>query len=73
MILYHELTILNLMEVLFFSKEACLSLNDYLLDLVDYCARSVQYLITFEPKQPQKQGIQELLGKTPKMVSIELF
>jgi hypothetical protein len=36
--MYHEITAINLLEVVLYNKNACLSAGDALIDLVDYCA-----------------------------------
>ncbi|KAI9205600.1 uncharacterized protein BJ171DRAFT_500882 [Polychytrium aggregatum] len=52
--LYHEATIVNLLEIVLFSRSACLSAGDALLDLVDYCARKVAKVTAWEaPSDPQ--------------------
>ena len=44
--LYHEVVICNLMETLFYHEHAVEAAGDLLVDLVDYCARRMQMLIT---------------------------
>eukprot|EP00761_Pharyngomonas_kirbyi_P013222 gb/GECH01013249.1/.p1 GENE.gb/GECH01013249.1/~~gb/GECH01013249.1/.p1 ORF type:complete len:407 (+),score=131.79 gb/GECH01013249.1/:1-1221(+) len=41
MILYEEALLTNLMEVLFYHKDALIEAGDSLLDLVDYCMRKI--------------------------------
>lgn len=43
--LYHEATITNLFEIIFFHKHAVESLGDDLMELVDFCARKIQHLV----------------------------
>ncbi|NXT78601.1 ZMY10 protein, partial [Zapornia atra] len=42
--LHHEASIINLLETLCFHKEICLSAEDSLLDLIDYCHRKLTLL-----------------------------
>ena len=42
---FHEATVLSLVELLFFNPDAVLDCGDMLLDVVDYCCRWLQYLI----------------------------
>ncbi|NWU91903.1 ZMY10 protein, partial [Upupa epops] len=44
MVLYHEASIINLLETVFFHKEICESAEDSLLDLIDYCHRKLTLL-----------------------------
>eukprot|EP00920_Eleutheroschizon_duboscqi_P022338 GHVT01053989.1.p1 GENE.GHVT01053989.1~~GHVT01053989.1.p1 ORF type:complete len:250 (-),score=16.32 GHVT01053989.1:1363-2112(-) len=41
---FHEATLVNLLEVLFFHRTACISADDTLVDLVDYLYRKVTHL-----------------------------
>nr|XP_020771458.1 zinc finger MYND domain-containing protein 10 isoform X1 [Odocoileus virginianus texanus] len=45
MVLHHEASIINLLETVFFHKEACESAEDTVLDLVDYCHRKLTLLV----------------------------
>ncbi|TPP61493.1 Zinc finger MYND domain-containing protein 10 [Fasciola gigantica] len=45
-ILYHELIVANLLETLTFHMDAMEALNDSAVDLVDWCYRSLCYLVT---------------------------
>ncbi|KAI8618819.1 hypothetical protein BC830DRAFT_887021 [Chytriomyces sp. MP71] len=51
MILYHEATLVNLLEILFYNKQTVLQAEDTLVDLVDYCHRKMNYLTAWEPKE----------------------
>ena len=44
-ILYHEATLLNLLEVLLYHETAAENIGDAMIDLVDYCARSMNSLL----------------------------
>jgi hypothetical protein len=47
LILYQETTIVNLLEVILFHREACEAIgSDCLLELTDYCYRKLVYLNT---------------------------
>jgi hypothetical protein len=55
-ILYHEATIINLMEVLFYHKHVCSQCGERFLELVDYCARKLTRLQSgydFRSRSPQ--------------------
>lgn len=45
MVLYHEAVVLNLLETVFYHKEAIESVEDDLLDLLDYCYRKLTVLV----------------------------
>lgn len=40
------MVISNILELSFFNKDACVSAGEYLVDLVDYCARKLVWLST---------------------------
>lgn len=42
---YHELVLVNLLELIVYNGSGCESLGDHALDLVDYCVQSVTQLI----------------------------
>uniref|UniRef100_A0A8C2Y7I3 Zinc finger MYND domain-containing protein 10 n=1 Tax=Coturnix japonica TaxID=93934 RepID=A0A8C2Y7I3_COTJA len=44
-VLYHEASIINLLETVFFHKEICESAEDSILDLIDYCHRKLTLLV----------------------------
>ncbi|KAK3779046.1 hypothetical protein RRG08_017698, partial [Elysia crispata] len=44
MVLYHEATVVNLLETMMFYKETCEVADDSVLDLVDYCYRKLCFL-----------------------------
>jgi hypothetical protein len=41
-ILYHEAVIVNILENFFFHATACVSAEDYLLDVIDYCYNNLK-------------------------------
>lgn len=50
--LYHECTIAALLEAVLFHKSACEAGDDTLMELVDYCARKLTWLV----QQPKREG-----------------
>ena len=55
-ILYHEATLVNLLEVLFYHKHVCSQSGEKFLELVDYCARKLTRLQSgydFRSRTPQ--------------------
>ncbi|KAI9013115.1 hypothetical protein BC832DRAFT_590074 [Gaertneriomyces semiglobifer] len=47
-LLYHEVTVLNLLEIVLYKQEACVAAGDPVLDLVDYCSRKMTMLSTWD-------------------------
>lgn len=45
-LLYHEATIVNLLEVLLYHEHACSAVGDAVVELADYCARQLTALVT---------------------------
>ena len=45
MVLFHEANLVNLLETVLFSVDACCELDDAVLDLADYCVRSLSDLV----------------------------
>ncbi|KAJ3295361.1 Zinc finger MYND domain-containing protein 10 [Borealophlyctis nickersoniae] len=61
-LLYHEATVVNLLEIVLFNKSACLASGDALLDLTDYCARKFTLLNAWEhPAPAQSKSAKELM------------
>lgn len=56
-VLYHEATVINLLEVLLYHAHGCEAAGDSLVELVDYCARKVRLYMNYF-------FIHELLGKS---------
>lgn len=50
--LYHEATIVNLLEVLMFHWDSSECNEDYLVELIDYCYRKLVYLVNLHDKRP---------------------
>ncbi|KAM9859162.1 zinc finger MYND domain-containing protein 10 [Aulostomus maculatus] len=44
MVIYHEATIINLLETIMFHKDSCDAADDSVVDLVDYCHRKLTLL-----------------------------
>ncbi|KAM4613699.1 zinc finger MYND domain-containing protein 10 [Polymixia lowei] len=44
MVIYHEATVINLLETIMFHKDSCEAAGDSVLDLVDYCHRKLTLL-----------------------------
>eukprot|EP00051_Salpingoeca_urceolata_P030802 m.9616 g.9616 ORF g.9616 m.9616 type:complete len:446 (-) comp3562_c0_seq1:26-1363(-) len=64
-ILYHEATVVNLLETVLYHKEALESAEDAILDLVDYCSRRMTYLVAVsEDGAPEQQSSDDLLDLT---------
>eukprot|EP00050_Salpingoeca_kvevrii_P022724 m.131177 g.131177 ORF g.131177 m.131177 type:complete len:454 (+) comp9806_c0_seq5:884-2245(+) len=43
-VLFHEATVVNLLETVLYHREACTSLGDAAVDLLDYCHRRIVFL-----------------------------
>eukprot|EP00605_Chrysophyceae_sp_TOSAG23-4_P000190 GSChrysophyteH1.ASY1.ANO1.226.1 assembled CDS len=55
-VLYHEATVVNLMEVIFYHKHVCSQCGERFIELVDYCARKLTRLQSgydFRSRSPQ--------------------
>jgi len=46
MIMYHEASVCNLLEVMLYNRSACESADDVLVELIDYCYRKFSGLVT---------------------------
>ena len=44
--MYHEATAINLLETLLFHRDACEALSDQAVDLIDYCTRKLNPLVS---------------------------
>ncbi|KAL2911217.1 hypothetical protein HK105_209325 [Polyrhizophydium stewartii] len=49
--LFSEATLINLLEVVLFDKQACGQVGDILVNLVDYLVRKAVYLCTCDPQE----------------------
>ena len=45
MVLFNEANLVNMFETLLYSEAACLSLEDSIIDLMDYCFRKINRFI----------------------------
>ena len=43
---------INLLEALLYHRDACEAASERMLDLVDYCHRAIQYLVSRCPSRP---------------------
>lgn len=51
-LLYHEVTLANLLEVCMYHQHVCCSVEeDHLLELVDFCVRKLGYLTSDQGKK----------------------
>uniref|UniRef100_A0AAY4E406 Zinc finger MYND domain-containing protein 10 n=1 Tax=Denticeps clupeoides TaxID=299321 RepID=A0AAY4E406_9TELE len=59
MVIYHEATIMNLLETIMYHKDSCEAAEDAVVDLVDYCHRKLTLLIgkTAHGQQPSEESI----------------
>jgi len=64
--LYNEAVIVNLLETILFSCDACEALDDYTIDLVEYCYRTISFLLSLSTEL-ENFKLDEL-GQTPKQV-----
>lgn len=44
-VMYHEATVISLLEVVLYHENGCVSLDETAIDLVDYCAQAITHLI----------------------------
>lgn len=59
MVLFHEVTLISLLETIMFYRESCESAEDSVLDLVDFCHRQVANLIARESYDEKVTSIEE--------------
>ncbi|NXO00269.1 ZMY10 protein, partial [Rhinopomastus cyanomelas] len=80
MVLYHEASIINLLETVFFHKEICESAEDSILDLIDYCHRKLTLLAARSANAPGKWSLKsqscacplQLLQKQAEVMEFEI-
>lgn len=53
MVLYHEATLVNLLETIMYHRDSCESAEDCINDLVDYCYRKLCFLISKNPDEAE--------------------
>jgi zinc finger MYND domain-containing protein 10 len=63
MLLYHEATVVNLLEVLMFHREAIEDCQDSMIELISYCYRKFLWLMNLGDAKPKDQG-KDLLKQT---------
>ncbi|XP_052781219.1 zinc finger MYND domain-containing protein 10-like [Mya arenaria] len=69
MVLYHEATVINLLETTMFYREVCEAAEDCVLDLVDYCYRKLTQLIArSEESEEEKDEEVDVSQDVSKMV-----
>ncbi|XP_071784356.1 zinc finger MYND domain-containing protein 10-like [Asterias amurensis] len=66
MSLYHEATLVNLLETILYHKEPCEAAEDCILDIIDYCYRKITYLIA---RQEAEEDEDDNEDATPKKAS----
>ena len=54
--------LVNLLETILFSGDACEALEDYALDLVDYCYRTISFLLSIQSKDNKEEWEQTPKG-----------
>ncbi|KAI8912721.1 hypothetical protein EDD86DRAFT_245594 [Gorgonomyces haynaldii] len=59
---YHEATVINLLELLFFNKDAVIAVGDWIHDLNEMISQKINYLITL--KHPEASDPKKLLEMT---------
>ncbi|KAK3744597.1 hypothetical protein RRG08_062248 [Elysia crispata] len=69
MVLYHEATVVNLLETMMFYKETCEVADDSVLDLVDYCYRKLCFLAAKGNDDENEDFLPESGDVTKKMMS----
>ncbi|XP_029946975.1 zinc finger MYND domain-containing protein 10 [Salarias fasciatus] len=82
MVIYHEATIINLLETIMFHQDSCEAAGDSVLDLVDYCHRKLTLLASrttnsedhdehiSTTKEVQKQNVALEFGISLKALSV---
>jgi len=81
-ILYHEAVIVNILENFFFHATACVSAQDYLLDVIDYCYNNLRETFIKLDKQSRlknkqlkeddsKEARMDKMKKVMNMTSVE--
>jgi hypothetical protein len=59
MSIYHEASVLNLLEVMLYHRTACESSEDSIVELIDYCYRKFLFL------QHNAEKFKKVMTKTP--------
>ena len=61
--LYHEATIAALIEATFFHSDACEAAGERAMEMVDYCARKVHWLVTRPPPSTKARSTKEIIAE----------
>jgi hypothetical protein len=59
--LYHEATLVALLEALFFHQDACEAAGERLMELVDYCDRKINWLISRPPPSTKARTTADII------------
>ncbi|PVD24217.1 hypothetical protein C0Q70_14687 [Pomacea canaliculata] len=69
MVLYHEATLVNLLETIMYHRDSCETAEDFINDLVDYCYRKLCLLVSRNPGEDDFEeilkGKQDLTASAP--------
>ncbi|KAL8558833.1 hypothetical protein ACOMHN_031762 [Nucella lapillus] len=63
MVLYHEATVVNLLETIMYHRDSCESAEDAINDLVDYCYRKLCFLISRNPDEDDITELEAIKGQ----------
>ncbi|TPX32886.1 hypothetical protein SmJEL517_g04092 [Synchytrium microbalum] len=55
-VMYHEAILVNLLEIVMYSKSSCLAAGDTILDVIDYCAKKFALLSTWTDSSDPMEG-----------------
>lgn len=74
-ILYHEATLCNLLEVILYHDYVAEAMGDAVVELVDYCARRLTYLVAEGPGYVEElvAKTEKQRGKTAQQVAADVF
>ncbi|CAI2362202.1 unnamed protein product [Moneuplotes crassus] len=64
MLMYHEATVINLLEILMFHREAIEECQDSVIELIDYCYRKFIWLMNLGDSKPKDHTGKELLDQS---------
>ncbi|KAJ3411759.1 Zinc finger MYND domain-containing protein 10, partial [Chytridiales sp. JEL 0842] len=69
-VLYHEATLVNLLEVIMYKKELALSAGEMLDDLLEYCHKRVLYLASWRHPSPTQDNTESTATDLKKLLSV---
>lgn len=72
LILYHEASLVSLLEVVLFYRESCENLNETVLDLIDYTHRKITELIMNEDVKVDNENGGMEAGESPESIIKEM-